>query len=63
MTKSSSGPSGVAFPHFCDLGRRSQGFVALLSRQLLLIPTIPADFVQDLYLREIKAYKPAPTVR
>ena len=27
------------------------------------IPNPPADFVQDLYLREIKAYKPASVVR
>lgn len=27
-----------------------------------LIPNTPADIVQDLYLREIKAYKPAPAV-
>lgn len=28
-----------------------------------LIPNSPADLVQDLYLKEIKAYKPAPVVR
>jgi hypothetical protein len=27
-----------------------------------LIPNTPADLVQDIYLREIKAYKPTPTV-
>jgi len=27
-----------------------------------LIPNTPADLVQDLYLREVKAYKPIPTV-
>lgn len=27
-----------------------------------LIPNTPADIVQDLYLREIKAYKPTPAV-
>ena len=28
-----------------------------------LIPSTPVDLVQDLYLREIKSYKPAPVVR
>ena len=28
-----------------------------------LIPNIPADIVQDLYLKELKAFKPTPTVR
>ncbi|PFH50360.1 hypothetical protein AMATHDRAFT_47936 [Amanita thiersii Skay4041] len=30
---------------------------------LFIIPNIPADIIRDVYLREIKAYKPAPVAK
>lgn len=40
----------------------TQGYVVHLLANTPLIPNTPADLVQDLYIREIKAYKPAPAV-
>ncbi|KAK1216750.1 hypothetical protein PQX77_020637 [Marasmius sp. AFHP31] len=45
------GNSDFFLPLGCSLGRGP------------LIPSTPADLVQDLYLREIKAYKPAPVAK
>ncbi|KAH8204838.1 hypothetical protein TruAng_001027 [Truncatella angustata] len=47
---SDNGPRGLGFPFRldCDLGRR------------LTTKLFTADFVQELYLKELKAYKPTP---
>jgi hypothetical protein len=60
----SAGPPGIVKARFRVLDRVTQGYVpsSLTNPVPPLIPNTPADLVQDLYLREVKAYKPIPTV-
>jgi F-type H+-transporting ATPase subunit h len=63
-----SAPRSFAFVRILHLCGGTQGCVTTLSYPienpvLTIIKRVHADFVQDLYIRELKAYKPAPAVR
>ena len=60
-----SGSCGFALLRFLDVLGRPQGCVkrVLVQVRNLTLPTQHLDFVQDLYIKELKAYKPAPAVR
>ena len=55
----------VALLRFLHLLRRPQGYARRPSRThaVLTVPNRAPDLIQDLYIKELKGYKPAPAVR
>ncbi len=59
-----TGSYRVAYPRlFVDCRFPQRCIRRQYSARMFLIPNTPVDLVQDLYLKELKGYKPAPVVR
>lgn len=65
MNEIYAGTRRFALLRLLHLVRRPQGYAkrALHTFAVLTVPNLEPDLIQDLYIKELKIYKPAPVVR
>ena len=65
MSELPAGTRRFALLRLLHLLRRPQGYAKRFEHTstVLTVPNLEPDLVQDLYIKELKSYKPSPAVR